>query len=59
MAVLVLAEHDNASLRKATLHAVAAAQKIGGELHILVAGHQAQPAAKARRQSKLKERICG
>jgi electron transfer flavoprotein alpha subunit len=50
MAVLVLAEHDNASLRKATLHAVAAAQKIGGEVHILVAGHQAAPAAKAAAQ---------
>ena len=50
MAALVLAEHDNASLRKATLHAVAAAQKIGGELHILVAGHQAQSAAKAAAQ---------
>ncbi len=48
--VLVVAEHDNASLRKATLHAVAAAQKIGGELHLLVAGHQAQPAAKAAAQ---------
>ncbi len=50
MAVLVVAEHDNASLRKATLHAVAAAQKIGGELHILVAGHNAQPAAQAAAQ---------
>jgi electron transfer flavoprotein alpha subunit len=50
MAVLVVAEHDNASLRKATLHAVAAAQKIGGELHLLVAGHQAAPAAKAAAQ---------
>jgi electron transfer flavoprotein alpha subunit len=47
MSLLVLAEHDNASLRKATLHAVAAAQKIGGEIHVLVAGHQAHPAAKA------------
>ncbi len=50
MAVLVVAEHDNASLRKATLHAVAAAQKIGGELHVLVAGHQAQGAAKGAAQ---------
>ena len=50
MALLVIAEHDNASLRKATLHAVAAAQKIGGELHVLVAGHEAQPAAKAAAQ---------
>ena len=47
MSLLVVAEHDNVSLRKATLHAVAAAQKIGGEIHVLVAGHQAQPAAKA------------
>jgi electron transfer flavoprotein alpha subunit len=50
MAVLIIAEHDNSSLRKATLHAVSAAQKIGGELHILVAGYQAQPAAKAAAQ---------
>jgi electron transfer flavoprotein alpha subunit len=50
MAVLIVAEHDNSSLRKATLHAVSAAQKIGGELHILVAGHQAQAAAKAAAQ---------
>ncbi|HEX7054490.1 MAG TPA: FAD-binding protein [Burkholderiales bacterium] len=50
MAILVVAEHDNASLRKATLHAVAAAQKIGGELHVLVAGHNAEPAARAAAQ---------
>ena len=48
--VLVVAEHDNGSLRKATLHAVAAAQKVGGELHVLVAGHQAQAAAQAATQ---------
>ena len=50
MTVLVVAEHDNAALRKATLHAVAAAQKISGELHLLVAGHGAQGAAKAAAQ---------
>ena len=50
MALLVVAEHDNASLRRATLHAVTAAQKIGGELHLLVAGHQAQAVAKAAAQ---------
>jgi electron transfer flavoprotein alpha subunit len=50
MAVLVLAEHDNKSLRKATLHALAAAQKIGGDVHVLVAGHQAAEAAKAASQ---------
>ncbi len=47
MSVLVVAEHDNKSLKKATLNAVAAAQKIGGDIHILVAGHNAGEAAKA------------
>ena len=46
MAVLVVAEHDNQSVRKATLNAVAAAQKLGGDLHVLVAGHHAADAAK-------------
>ncbi len=50
MAVLVVAEHDNKSIRKSTLNAVAAAQKIGGELQVLVAGHQAADAAKAASQ---------
>jgi electron transfer flavoprotein alpha subunit len=38
MAILVIAEHDNASLKAATLNAVTAAAKIGGEIHLLVAG---------------------
>ncbi len=46
MAVLVVAEHDNQSVRKATLNAVAAAQKLGSDIHVLVAGHQAAEAAK-------------
>jgi electron transfer flavoprotein alpha subunit len=50
MAVLVLAEHDNKAIRKSTLNAVAAAQKIGGEIHVLVAGHHAGDAAKAAAQ---------
>ena len=50
MAVLVLAEHDNKTIRKATLNAVAAAQKIGGDIQVLVAGHQAGEAAKAASQ---------
>jgi electron transfer flavoprotein alpha subunit len=45
MSVLVIAEHDNAKLNPATLHAVTAAQKIGGELHILVAGSNAAAVA--------------
>jgi electron transfer flavoprotein alpha subunit len=47
MAVLVLAEHDGKTVRKATLNTVAAAQKIGGEVHVLVAGHNCAEAAKA------------
>jgi len=47
VAILVLAEHDNKTIKKATLNAVAAAQKIGGDIHVLVAGNQAGEAAKA------------
>jgi electron transfer flavoprotein alpha subunit len=38
MAVLILAQHDNAALDKATLHAVSAAQALGQEIDLLVAG---------------------
>ena len=47
MAVLVIAEHDNKTIKKATLNTVAAAQKLGSDIHVLVAGHQAGEAAKA------------
>jgi electron transfer flavoprotein alpha subunit len=47
MTVLVVAEHDNKSVKKATLNTVAAAQKLGSDIHVLVAGHQAGEAAKA------------
>jgi electron transfer flavoprotein alpha subunit len=47
MAILVIAEHDNKSIRKATLNAIAAAQKIGGDIEVLVAGNQSSEAAKA------------
>jgi electron transfer flavoprotein alpha subunit len=50
MSVLVLAEHDHQSVRKATLHAVAAAAKLGGDVHVLVAGHDCAGAAKAAAQ---------
>ncbi len=45
MTALVLAEHDNTSLRPATLNTVTAAAKAGGEVHILVVGHNAASAA--------------
>ncbi|WP_028226820.1 electron transfer flavoprotein subunit alpha/FixB family protein [Paraburkholderia ferrariae] len=47
MTILVIAEHDNASVKAATLNTVAAAQKIGGDVHVLIAGHNAQGAADA------------
>ncbi|BFG75706.1 FAD-binding protein [Paraburkholderia terrae] len=56
MTILVIAEHDapkeaplggNAALKAATLNTVAAAQKIGGDIHVLVAGHNAKGAADA------------
>src|SRR6267143_1051813 len=46
MAVLVVAEHDNQSVRKATLNAVAAAQKLRSDIHVLIAGHEAGSVAK-------------
>ena len=47
MASLVIAEHDNATLKGATLNTVTAALACGGEVHILIAGHNAGEAAKA------------
>jgi len=50
MSILVIAEHDNASIKGATLNAVSAAAAIGGDVHVLVAGHQAAGAAAAAAQ---------
>jgi electron transfer flavoprotein alpha subunit len=47
MSILVLADHDNASLKPATFHTITAAQKIGGDIHVLVAGGNAGAAAQA------------
>jgi electron transfer flavoprotein alpha subunit len=47
MAILLLAEHDNATLKAATLNVVTAASAIGGDIHILVAGQNCRPAAEA------------
>ena len=47
MTILVIAEHDNTSLKAATLNAVSAARQIGSEVHVLVAGHDARSAADA------------
>ena len=45
MTILVIAEHDNQSLKAATLNTVTAAQKIGGDIHVLVAGADCAAAA--------------
>ncbi|MDP2680910.1 MAG: electron transfer flavoprotein subunit alpha/FixB family protein [Rhodoferax sp.] len=50
MTTLVIAEHDNASLKPATLNTVTAALQCGGDVHVLVAGHNAGPAAAAAAQ---------
>ena len=47
MTSLVIAEHDHASIRPATLNTVTAASQCGGDVHVLVAGHNAQAAAEA------------
>ncbi len=58
MSILVIAEHDNASLKAATLNAITAATKLGGELHVLVAGANcaaaAQQAAQVQGVAKVK-----
>ena len=45
MTILVIAEHDHASLKAATLNTVAAATRIGSDIHVLVAGTNCQAAA--------------
>ena len=47
MTALVIAEHDNTSLKGATLNTVSAAAQCGGDVHVLVAGHNAGAAAEA------------
>ncbi len=50
MTSLVIAEHDNASIKGATLNTVTAAAACGGEVHVLVAGFNAAAAAQAAAQ---------
>ncbi len=47
MAALVIAEHDNASLKASTLNTITAAAKAGGDVTVLVAGHGCDAAAQA------------
>jgi len=50
MTALVIAEHDNAHVKGATLNTVTAAAAMGGDVHVLVAGHNAAEAAKQAAQ---------
>ncbi|AVS72015.1 electron transfer flavoprotein subunit alpha [Paracidovorax avenae] len=50
MTSLVIAEHDNASIKPATLNTVTAAAACGGDVHVLVAGQGADAAAQAAAQ---------
>ncbi|MFG6487130.1 electron transfer flavoprotein subunit alpha/FixB family protein [Roseateles sp. BYS78W] len=50
MTALVIAEHDNASIKGATLNTVTAAAALGGDVHVLVAGHNAGAAVAAAAQ---------
>jgi len=50
MTALVIAEHDNASLKGSTLNTITAAAQAGGDVHVLVAGHNAKAAADAAAQ---------
>jgi len=47
MTSLVIAEHDNATIKGATLNTVTAALACGGDVHVLIAGHNASAAAQA------------
>ena len=50
MTALVIAEHDNATIKAATLNTVTAAAACGADVHVLVAGENAQAAAQAAAQ---------
>ncbi|HXA48555.1 MAG TPA: FAD-binding protein [Burkholderiaceae bacterium] len=51
MTALVIAEHDNASLKGSTLNTITAALACGGDVHVLVAGHNCGAAAQAAAQA--------
>ena len=57
MTVLVLAQHDNRAIDKATLHTVGAAARLPGPVHVLVAGADCDPAAQAAARLAGVERV--
>ncbi|MDQ5911483.1 MAG: electron transfer flavoprotein alpha subunit, partial [Pseudomonadota bacterium] len=50
MSILVIAEHDNAALKAATLNTLTAAAQLGDDIHVLVAGHNCGAVAQAAAQ---------
>ena len=58
MSILIVAEHDNVSLKAATANTVAAAARIGGEIHVLVAGHECGAVANAAAQLTGVTKVC-
>src|SRR3954468_20076127 len=57
MTTLLLAEHDNKSLKDSTNKALTAAKALGGDVHILVAGKDAKPAADAAAKLARAEKV--
>ena len=58
MATLLIAEHDNASIKDSTNKALTAATALGGEVDVLVAGENAKAAAEPRPSSPASARCC-
>jgi electron transfer flavoprotein alpha subunit len=56
MSILVIAEHDNAVLKAATLNTVTAAAQLGERNHVLVAGHGCGAVAEAAARSPASKR---
>ena len=52
MSTLVLAEHDNRELKRATLNTVTAATQLDDDVHVLVAGSECRPVAEAAARVK-------
>ena len=52
MTTLLLAEHDNKTLKDATAKALTAAKALGGDVHVLVAGKDCKAAADAAGQAR-------
>lgn len=57
MAILVIAEHDNSTLKAATLNTVAAAARLGGDIHVLVAGNNCAAVSAAAAKLDLVKKV--